>query len=211
MKRIILALLSITISQVLPLLGAPEYILHERNLVLLAANALIWFTQPPVSVEETKTNKSSDKNSVLIIIVCSMISVIAPIVDWAYFSEHIYNNVISMIGIAMIIFGIFFRFWSIQTLGKHFTATVQLKEDHKLITSGPYSIIRHPSYLGAMAAIVGSAVFLNSIIGIIVSFTAMMIAYIIRIKVEEEVLKNLFDERYADYQLRTKKLIPFIW
>jgi protein-S-isoprenylcysteine O-methyltransferase Ste14 len=211
MKRLVLALLSISISQVLPLLFKPEMILHERNLVLIAANLLIWLTQPPVSVEETKSNQSSDKNSVLIIIVCSMISVIAPIVDWAYFGTDTYQTSWTVLGLVLIVFGIALRAWSVQKLGRHFTATVQLKDDHKLITKGPYAIVRHPSYSGALTAIVGSAVFLNSLVGTCVAFFFMMLAYYIRINIEEKVLFGKFGERYSSYQKRTRKLIPFIW
>lgn len=211
MKRVILGVLSVSLSQILPLVFKPELIIHERNIVLIVANILIWLTQPPVSVEETKNNKSSDQNSVLIIIVCSMISVIAPIVDWAYFGDQTYSTFVTGLGLALIVIGISLRAWAVQKLGKHFTATVQLKDDHALITSGPYSVVRHPSYSGALMAVVGSAVFLNSIIGTVVAFSLMMIAYYIRIKIEEQVLTGLFGNRYTDYSKRTKKLIPFIW
>lgn len=140
-----------------------------------------------------------------------MISVIAPIVDWAYFSDHTYTKWVSWAGLIMIAIGIAFRALSVRTLGKHFTATVQLKHDHQLIINGPYSIVRHPSYLGALLAIVGSAVYLNSLIGVIISCTAMMIAYYIRIKVEEEALISMFGDRYHQYSRTTKKLIPFLW
>jgi protein-S-isoprenylcysteine O-methyltransferase Ste14 len=96
-------------------------------------------------------------------------------------------------------------------LGKHFTATVQLQKGHRLITNGPYGIIRHPSYLGALIALIGSAIFLNSLVGTITAVAAMMIAYLVRINAEEKMLVNSFGNRYREYQKNTKKLIPFIW
>lgn len=172
----------------------------------------IWATQPPVSKKETMDNRDRDKFSVLLIIAMSIISVAVAIIDWAYFMvPYIDNKLLTGIGSIVIVAGIAFRVWAIRTLGKHFTPTVQLKQDHELITSGPYSIVRHPSYLGAMWAIVGTSVFLNSITGILVSFTCMFVAYYIRIATEEKALSELFGQKYRDYQANVKKLLPFIW
>lgn len=171
----------------------------------------MWATQPPISKKETLENKDKDKFSVLLIITMSLLSVAISVVDWGYFITPNNNLLLSVIGVIIIIIGIAFRFWAIKTLGSHFTPTIQIKDDHALITSGPYSIVRHPSYLGAMCAIVGTAIFLNSLTGTIFSFACMFYAYYIRISTEEKVLVDLFGKRYHNYQERVKKLIPFIW
>ena len=150
MKRIILAVSSILISQILPLLGKPELIIHKRNIVIMIANAAIWLTQPPVSGAETMENKSKDKFSVLLILFFSLGTIIVSVVDWAYLHQNITSNYLLVIGLILILFGIILRSWSIQILGKFFTPTIQIKEDHALIIKGPYSIVRHPSYLGSM-------------------------------------------------------------
>jgi protein-S-isoprenylcysteine O-methyltransferase Ste14 len=212
MKKIQLAISSIVITQIIPLLGKPELIGHYKNLVVMAANASLWLFQPAVSANETSENKSNDKYSVILILVMSVLSTIIPIVDWAYFSNPYQSNTpLTIAGLVIMWFGVILRNYSIRLLGKHFTPTVQLQKDHSLITTGPYSIIRHPSYLGALMAIVGIAIFFNSIIGAIAAIVAMMIAYVVRIGAEEKVLKGLFGPVYADYQKRTKKLIPFLW
>ncbi|MCW3107118.1 MAG: isoprenylcysteine carboxylmethyltransferase family protein [Segetibacter sp.] len=212
MKKIQLAVSSIVITQVIPLLGKPELILNYKNIIIMAANASLWLFQPAFSAKETTENKSNDKYSVVLIIVMSVLSTIIPIVDWAYFSDpNASNTAVTVAGFIIMWFGVVLRNYSIKILGKHFTPTIQLQNDHTLITSGPYSIIRHPSYLGALLAIVGIAIFLNSSIGAISAVIAMMIAYTIRINAEEKVLKSLFGNVYSEYQKRTKKLIPFLW
>jgi len=210
-KKLILAVSFIILSQLLPLLGKPALMIHYKNIIIMLANIAIWATQPPISKKETLDNKSRDKFSVLLIIIMSILSVAVSEIDWAYFSNSAGNILLSAVGLVIVVTGIIFRVWAIRTLGKHFTPTVQLKEDHQLITSGPYSLVRHPSYLGAMWAIVGTSVFLNSIYGIIISFLGMFYAYYIRIAVEEKALAELFGDEYRKYQKRVKKLIPFIW
>lgn len=211
-KKIQLALVSTVITQVIPLLGKPALIIHYKNLVIIAAIFCIWLFQPAVSAKETEENKSNDRYSVLLIIIMSLLSNIVPLVDWAYFSGSDNDNrAATIIGFIVLWSGILLRNYSIKLLGKHFTPTIQLQKDHTLITTGPYSVIRHPSYLGALLAFVGIAIFLNSLIGTLFVMVAMMVAYTIRINAEEKALMSLFGSAYTNYQGRTKKIIPYLW
>lgn len=212
MKKITLAFAFIFLSQIIPLLFKVQLILHPNNLFVAAANIAIWLTQPPVSATETRENKNRDKNSVIIILVMSLLCVAFSIIEWAYFKEgSIQFNFLSVLGIVLLVAGIVFRALSVKTLGKHFTATVQIKEDHQLITSGPYSVVRHPSYLGAWIAIIGCAVFLHSIAGTLLAVFGMFYAYYVRISVEEDALVDTFGEKYKAYQKSKARLIPFLW
>jgi protein-S-isoprenylcysteine O-methyltransferase Ste14 len=211
-KKIQLALASVLITQIIPLLWRPELIISSKNLVIIAANLSLWLFQPAVSAKETSENKTNDGYSVVIILIMSVLSTIVPIVDWAYLSNADSSISLSTIaGFIILWTGVLLRNYSIKLLGKHFTATIQLQQNHRLITRGPYGVIRHPSYLGALLAIIGIAVFLDSFIGVVVAFVAMMIAYTIRIHAEEKVLKGLFGNVYTEYQQKTKKLIPYLW
>jgi protein-S-isoprenylcysteine O-methyltransferase Ste14 len=211
-KKIQLAISSVLITQIIPLLGKPELILHYKNVIVMLANMSLWLFQPAVSAKETTENKSRDGYSVILILIMSVLSTIIPVVDWAYFSNPYESNLAAtIVGFIILWFGVVLRNYSIRILGKHFTPTIQLQQDHDLITAGPYSIIRHPSYLGALLAIVGIAIFFNSLIGTIAACIAMMIAYVVRIDAEEKALESLFGSKYQEYQQRTKKLIPFLW
>jgi len=211
-KRITLAIIFILLSQIIPLLFCVRLMISFNNLFVAAANIAIWLTQPPVSASETRENKSKDKNSVIIILIMSLLCVAVSIVEWAYFKDgDVKFNAVSVTGIILLVIGIIFRALSVQTLGKHFTATVQIKQDHQLITKGPYAVVRHPSYLGAWMAIIGCAVFLHSIAGTFIAFFGMFYAYYVRIAVEEEALLDTFGEKYKAYQKAKARLIPFLW
>jgi len=212
MKKIKLATLTVLITQVLPLIAKPELIFHYKNLVIIAGNICVWLFHPAVSSKETTENKNNDRYSVLLIITMSLVSTIIPVLDWAYFSNPNESNMLQTVaGIVFICAGIGLRNYSVHLLGRHFTPTIQLQKDHELITAGHYSIIRHPSYTGALLALVGGALWLNSSIGIISAIIAMMIAYTVRISAEERVLKSLFGNVYTEYQKNTKRIIPFVW
>ena len=212
MKKLFLALLSNVLMVFIPLSAKPALIVNGKIIFLIIGSVAIWLTQPALSFSETNEKKQSDKHSVLLILLMSFLSVAVPVIDWAYF--HADQNAITwvtILGAVMIITGIAFRAWAVQTLGKYFTPTVQIKSEHRLIDNGPYSIVRHPSYFGAFITITAGALLLNSWIGFAFACIAMTAAYYVRIGIEERELVAHFGDRYRSYMLKTKKIIPFIW
>jgi protein-S-isoprenylcysteine O-methyltransferase Ste14 len=211
MRKIVLASISNMLMIVLPLLGKPALMLNGKIWIIIIGSICMWLTQPPVSVKETGDQKSSDRFSVILILFMSLVSVVVPVVDWAYFKGG--ANALSIytgIGLLMIITGISFRAWAVKTLGKYFTATVQIKEDHRLVRTGPYHIVRHPSYTGAFLAIIAGGVILESLAGFIISCIAMIIAYYVRIGIEEKELIARFGNEYLAFKRDTKMIIPYV-
>ncbi|KAJ7018953.1 hypothetical protein C8F04DRAFT_976310 [Mycena alexandri] len=62
-----------------------------------------------------------------------------------------------MFGAGLIVAGAMIRFWCFREMGRHFTFALSLRDGHKLITTGPYAVVRHPSYTGGNMTIVGAA------------------------------------------------------
>lgn len=212
MRKLVLSIISNVLMIVLPLLGKPSLIFHYKVIFIIAGSIAMWFTQPAFTVEETESEKQSDKFSVILILAMSLVSVVSPVIDWAYFqTEHSGFTVFTALGVFVIVAGILFRAWSVRTLGKFFTPTVQIKPDHILVTKGPYSLVRHPSYFGAFLSITGGAVLLESAIGFLIGCLAMCLAYYVRISIEEKQLTAHFGNLYKQYKTTTKRIIPFVW
>ena len=211
MKKFLSAIINNILIIIIPLLCKPLLILHYKIIMIEIVVFALWFTQPEFSLQETKQEKENDKFSVILILVMSVISIVVPVIDWAYFKAG-YNHfgIMGWLAVIFIITGIFIRIWSITKLGNFFTPTVQIQDDHKLITSGPYAIVRHPSYLGAFLCITSGALILNSITGYIAACACMGIAYYYRIIAEEQKLISYFGNSYTDYMKNTKMIIPFI-
>ena len=107
--------------------------------------------------------------------------------------------------------GMALRAWSIHHLGGLFRAVVVIQPDHHLVTTGPYRLLRHPSYTGALVAAVGFGLALGhwtSLLVLVVGWTAG-IAY--RIRVEEAALRDALGEDYDAYCARTRRLIPLLY
>ena len=112
--------------------------------------------------------------------------------------------------LAVFVAGLALRWWSILTLGRFFTVDVSIADDHRLITSGPYYLVRHPSYTGMMMAFGALAgTFENWLsIGCILLPLSLALAY--RMHVEEVVLIRTFGDSYLRYQANTHRLIPWL-
>lgn len=211
-KNIKPILVFIALGIVLPLVGRLEGLLDIRIILLTLASAMVFLTQPAPRPTEAKEQASTDKNSFWWITIMSLLSLHVPLIEWAYF--HDMKTVYSWsfpLGLGILLLSIVFRVWAIQTLGRFFTATVQIVEGHQVIQSGPYALVRHPSYTGAYLSYIGTGIMLEAWIGLAFAVVAMGIAYYQRITAEEEALRTYFGEAYVAYSRKTKRLIPFVF
>ncbi len=76
-------------------------------------------------------------------------------------------SVFAYAGLAVTIAGLGFMVWSRVALGRNWSASVTIKQDHDLVRSGPYAIVRHPLYAGVLLAMFGTTIFLGQIRGFI--------------------------------------------
>lgn len=210
-KKSVFIVLYVMAAFALPLLGKAELILDKKIIFLIVATIALLAIQPKVDLFEAKDKKKSDNNSAFVILICSLIGLMAPVVEWAYFSDQISKTPFLIIGGMLVITGIAIRAIAIHTLGKYFTTVVQTTTHHQLVKKGMYSVIRHPSYLGTFISMIGAGVFLEAWIGVIISVISILIAYHVRIKAEETELVHSFGQSYIDYQKETKRMIPMIW
>ena len=90
------------------------------------------------------------------------------------------------------------------------SATIEVAKNQKVISTGPYAIVRHPMYASALLYLLGTPLALGSYWGL-VSLAAMMPFLIWRLFDEERFLaRNL--PGYAEYQKRVRhRLVPFVW
>ena len=114
-------------------------------------------------------------------------------------------------GIVTMCFGFLLRHWSIYILGKYFRTTVELERDHKVVRTGPYKYIRHPSYSGMILFCIGYGLVAQNWLSLIAAVLFPTVSLLYRIKIEEAALVQGIGAEYDEYQKGTKKLIPLIW
>ena len=111
------------------------------------------------------------------------------------------------IGLLLCCAGGLVRILALRQLGSQFSAYVTLQPDHQLIQTGIYSRVRHPLYLSLLLAGPGVAlVFASQLVWPILAMTTAFIAN--RIKVEETLLAETFQDQFIAYRDRTWLLLP---
>ena len=112
-------------------------------------------------------------------------------------------------GALVMLGGMGLRVWSVRTLGEYFTYVVRVSGDQQVVETGPYRLIRHPSYAGGVLTGIGIGLSMRYGLGPVLVGGAMLASYLIRIAVEEKALAEGIGEAYRAYMTRTKRLIPF--
>lgn len=152
-------------------------------------------------------SNNKDKGSYRIVIVASYAVLIVAFM-FRNFEIGVFSESLQYIGLIVLIAGILLREWSIWTLGKHFTVCVQVRDNAKLVTEGPYNYIRHPAYTGGFLTFSGISLAIGTWTGALVAIVVSMIAYQYRIRIEEEALQEAFGSEYEEYKKRTWMLFP---
>lgn len=114
-------------------------------------------------------------------------------------------------GLAIFIPGAALRWYAIFYLGRFFTVDVRVAEDHRLVDTGPYRWIRHPSYTGAFMQFLGFSLCIGNAWSVLVLMVPTLVVFSYRMRVEERALEQGLGEAYSSYRRRTKRLIPFVY
>jgi protein-S-isoprenylcysteine O-methyltransferase len=187
----------------------------EENVILIVC--LVWAFSEVVggkllpALRGRGTVKArSDKGSRIVLWLSIFVSIIiaiffgtneiTPLPDWFFY-----------LGIALMLGGIALRQWSIRVLGRFFSTRVQVTSDQRIVTSGPYSVIRHPSYSGTLLTLLGLGLSAKTWAGTLVILVLFGLVYGYRISIEESFLKAEFGQEYAEYAKKTKRLIPYLF
>lgn len=113
-------------------------------------------------------------------------------------------------GITLIAAGALLRRMCFAALGESFAGVVSVREHQTVIQSGPYRLVRHPSYTAAFLMFIGLGVGLGNGIGLLLLFVVHCFLYGRRVSVEEAALLATLGEPYRTYMSRTKRFIPYL-
>jgi protein-S-isoprenylcysteine O-methyltransferase Ste14 len=113
------------------------------------------------------------------------------------------------IGFALTALGLLFTVWARVVLGRNWSGIVTVKQDHELITAGPYRFVRHPIYTGLLAAFAGSAIARGEwrgVLAVLIVFAGLWR----KLKLEERWMIETFGDAYVRYREKVRALIPFV-
>lgn len=114
------------------------------------------------------------------------------------------------LGAVITVSGLLFAVWARDHLGRNWSRSVTIKQDHELITSGPYAVVRHPIYTGILVGFLGSAIAMAEVRGFVV-LVLIFLVFWAKLRMEEKWMHAEFGETYDSYVRRSAALVPYLF
>jgi protein-S-isoprenylcysteine O-methyltransferase Ste14 len=132
--------------------------------------------------------------------------------SWAYVKPRGFEKSAAALVIALVLApcATALAYAATRHLGKQWRYEAALSEDHNLITTGPYSRLRHPIYASMLGMLAATLLAWTWWPMAIVSLVFFVLGTEIRVHAEERLLAERFPAEYAAYRKRTRAYIPFI-
>jgi len=127
--------------------------------------------------------------------------------QWLRTRLYTLNPWVEALGIAITAAGLGFAIWARAYLGTNWSGAVTVKVGHELVRSGPYRWVRHPIYSGMLLAMLGTALVRHQVRGFI-AVVVLYAGFVIKSRIEEQVMSATFGPEYAQYASTTGAIIP---
>jgi protein-S-isoprenylcysteine O-methyltransferase len=183
--------------------------LARTALILLFAWILIDGTV--IARYRTGAKENRDRYSMLLIFASTLVAWSAAVWILRRGPGGFDSRTVQVAGLVVMGAGILVRSLAIAQLGRLHSPNVAVQADHRVVDTGLYRRVRHPSYLGAIIAFFGCAVALGNWLGVVVVMALTVPAYLFRIHEEEAALAEVLGEPYRAYQARTHRLVPGVY
>lgn len=214
-KLALFSLLAPLIYLSLAILGRGGFVAFFGQPALIAVSVvtLIMSVAALFSEGNLSTGEREDRSNrwVLVpLILIGLLSAWLPAYTDRYGFWTLDGDTVRWLGVMLFVAGGALRMWPVFVLGRRFSGLVAIQPGHTLVTSGLYSVIRHPSYLGLLVNALGWALAFRSGAGVLL--TLLLIPPLIaRINAEEVLLRTHFGAEYDAWCARTSRLIPGLY
>ena len=101
--------------------------------------------------------------------------------------------------------------WAIAIMGANWAVVAQVRNEHQLVQSGPFALMRNPIYVALCGMMIATALAVGHAVNLIVAVPLYLIGTLVRVGIEEKLLRATFGQAYDDYARRVKRFIPGIW
>jgi protein-S-isoprenylcysteine O-methyltransferase Ste14 len=118
--------------------------------------------------------------------------------------------VVSGIGLAVLVAGLLVTVWARRHLGRNWSGTITVKEEHSLVRGGPYRYVRHPIYSGLILALIGTVIGIGDWRALI-GAALIAVSFAIKLSFEERMLAPVFGEQLVRYRAEVPALFPHIF
>ena len=183
---------------------------------LTIASTIYFYRRDPGLIErrmQTQEKEPAQKLIMGVVKLVFLVSMMLPGLDYRFgWSHHARGPMplwLTIVSQAMVLAGYLVILWVMKT-NSFASSIVEVSADQRVISSGPYAIVRHPMYLGGVVLLFFTPLALGSYWAL-PGFLLIILLIVFRLLNEEKVLSNQLPG-YAEYCLHTRhRLIPGIW
>jgi protein-S-isoprenylcysteine O-methyltransferase Ste14 len=122
-----------------------------------------------------------------------------------------FSPVAAWFGVVAAIAYLWFFYRSHKDLGHNWSATLEIRAKHTLVTGGVYHYVRHPMYVSFWLMAVAQALLLQNWFVGLAGLVGIGILYFLRVGKEEKLMLDTFGSTYRDYSRKTARLIPYVY
>lgn len=122
-----------------------------------------------------------------------------------------FSPVAAWFGVVAAIAYLWFFYRSHKDLGHNWSATLEIRAKHTLVTGGVYHYVRHPMYVSFWLMAIAQALLLQNWFVGLAGLVGIGILYFLRVGKEEKLMLDTFGSTYRDYARKTARLIPYVY
>jgi protein-S-isoprenylcysteine O-methyltransferase Ste14 len=174
------------------------------------AASFLFHKKPP-----SPPDKKRDPSSIFGIVLQGVSYLIVWIVRRVWFTPIIslgksFEIVMAVLTMVLAVSSVWFCTAAIRTLGEQWSLAARVVEGHKLVTEGPYSIVRNPIYTGMLGMLLATGLAVSHWIGLAIAIVVFGVGTTIRVRSEAALLREMFGEEFESYARRVPAVIPFL-
>jgi protein-S-isoprenylcysteine O-methyltransferase Ste14 len=118
---------------------------------------------------------------------------------------------LAVLTIALAVASVWFVVSAVKTLGRQWSLAARVLEGHRLVTEGPYRIVRNPIYTGMFGMLIATGLATSHWAGLLLGIIVFLIGTLIRVRSEEKLLREEFEQEFDAYAARVPAIIPGIY
>lgn len=163
---------------------------------------------PIVSSQRSATEKLALAAALAGLAIVPVFYVATGIPKGADYPAHIWAIVVGAIIFALAMW-VFRR--THKQLGRNWSITLEIRQKHELISSGPYALVRHPMYTSFMLMGLAQAFLLSNWVAGLAGLVGFAVLFFLRVDKEERMMLDVFGPEYRAYMDKTKRIIPYLY
>ena len=174
------------------------------------AASFLFFKKPP-----SPPDKKRDPSSILGIVLQGLSYLIVWTIRRPWFTPFLSLGKLLEIAMAILTMvlaagSVWLCISAIRTLGQQWSLAARVLEGHKLVTRGPYSVVRNPIYTGMLGMLLATGLAVGHWIGLLIALVVFSIGTTIRVRTEAALLREAFGEEFENYARRVPAVIPYV-